>query len=104
VIESGVLLRERYRIKYLLGQGGFGRTYLALDQERFDEPCVIKEFTVSYQDATVVAKAKSLFQREASILHQINHAQIPKFWAAFEWEERLLRAGADLSGAVEGSD
>jgi serine/threonine protein kinase len=90
VIESDVLLRERYRIKHLLGQGGFGRTYLALDQERFDEPCVVKEFTVSYQDAMVVEKAKALFQREASILHQIQHPQIPKFWAAFEWEERLF--------------
>jgi serine/threonine protein kinase len=90
VIESDVLLRERYRIKHLLGQGGFGRTYLALDQERFDEPCVIKEFTVSYQDAMVVEKAKALFQREASILHQIQHPQIPRFWAAFEWEERLF--------------
>jgi serine/threonine protein kinase len=90
VIESDVLLRERYRIKHLLGQGGFGRTYLALDQERFDEPCVVKEFTVSYQDAMVVEKAKALFQREASILHQIQHPQIPRFWAAFEWEERLF--------------
>jgi serine/threonine protein kinase len=90
VIKSDVLLRERYRIKHLLGQGGFGRTYLALDQERFDEPCVVKEFTVSYQDAMVVEKAKALFQREASILHQIQHPQIPRFWAAFEWEERLF--------------
>ncbi|NJM45227.1 MAG: serine/threonine protein kinase [Alkalinema sp. RU_4_3] len=90
MIESDVLLRERYRIKHLLGQGGFGRTYLALDQERFDEPCVVKEFTVSYQDAMVVEKAKALFQREASILHQIQHPQIPRFWAAFEWEERLF--------------
>lgn len=39
-IESRTLLRQRYLIKQLLGQGGFGRTYLALDRERFDEPCV----------------------------------------------------------------
>ena len=58
-IESRTLLHQRYLIKHLLGQGGFGRTYLALDRERFDEPCVLKEFTVSYQDESLVAKAKS---------------------------------------------
>jgi serine/threonine protein kinase len=89
-IESRTLLHQRYLIKHLLGQGGFGRTYLALDRERFDEPCVLKEFTVSYQDESLVAKAKSLFAREASILHQVQHPQIPRFWAAFEWEDRLF--------------
>ncbi len=89
-IESRTLLHQRYLIKHLLGQGGFGRTYLALDRERFDEPCVLKEFTVSYQDESLVAKAKSLFAREASILHQVQHPQIPRFWATFEWEDRLF--------------
>ncbi len=89
-IESRTLLHQRYLIKRLLGQGGFGRTYLALDRERFDEPCVLKEFTVSYQDESLVAKAKSLFAREASILHQVQHSQIPRFWATFEWEDRLF--------------
>jgi serine/threonine-protein kinase len=89
-IELNTLLRQRYLIKQLLGQGGFGRTYLALDQERFNELCVLKEFTVSYQDEILVKKAKALFQREASILHQVQHPQIPRFWAAFEWEQRLF--------------
>lgn len=89
-IESRTLLRQRYLIQQLLGQGGFGRTYLALDHERFDEPCVLKEFTVSYQDEALVDKAKALFAREASILHQVQHPQIPRFWAAFEWEDRLF--------------
>jgi serine/threonine protein kinase len=89
-IESRTLLHQRYLIKHLLGQGGFGRTYLALDRERFDEPCVLKEFTVSYQDEALVAKAKAMFAREASILHQVQHPQIPRFWAAFEWEDRLF--------------
>ncbi|MCU0550705.1 MAG: serine/threonine protein kinase [Leptolyngbya sp. Prado105] len=89
-ITSGTLLRQRYLIKQILGQGGFGRTYLAVDQERFDERCVIKEFTVPYQDDGLVEKAKALFQREASTLYQIQHPQIPRFWAAFESEQRLF--------------
>jgi serine/threonine protein kinase len=100
IIESSALLRQRYLIKQLLGQGGFGRTYLALDRERFDELCVLKEFTVSYQDETLVAKAKALFAREASILHQIQHPQIPRFWAAFEWEERLFLVQDYIQGST----
>lgn len=89
-ITSGTLLRQRYLIKQVLGQGGFGRTYLAIDQERFNELCVIKEFAVPYQDDGLVEKAKMLFQREASTLYQIQHSQIPRFWAAFESEQRLF--------------
>ena len=89
-IALGTLLRQRYLIKQVLGQGGFGRTYLAVDQERFDEPCVIKEFVVPYQDDSLIEKAKSLFQREASTLYQIHHPQIPRFWGAFENEQRLF--------------
>ncbi len=89
-ITSGTLLRQRYLVKQVLGQGGFGRTYLAIDQERFNELCVIKEFTVPYQDDGLVEKAKTLFQREASTLYQIQHPQIPRFWAAFESEQRLF--------------
>ena len=89
-ITSGTLLRQRYLIKQVLGQGGFGRTYLAVDQERFNELCVIKEFAVPYQDDGLVEKAKTLFQREASTLYQIQHPQIPRFWAAFENEQRLF--------------
>lgn len=89
-IASGTLLRQRYLIKQVLGQGGFGRTYLAVDQERFSDLCVIKEFTVPYQDDSLVEKAKTLFQREASTLYQIQHPQIPRFWAAFESEQRLF--------------
>ncbi len=89
-IPLGSLLRQRYLIQQVLGQGGFGRTYLAIDQERFGEPCVIKEFVVPYQEDALLEKAKVLFQREASTLYQIQHPQIPRFWAAFEEEQRLF--------------
>jgi serine/threonine protein kinase len=85
-----MILRQRYLIDRVLGQGGFARTYLAMDQERFQESCVIKEFFVSYQDESLIHKAKDLFHRESSILHQIQHPQIPRFWAAFEEDGRLF--------------
>jgi len=89
-ISLGTLLRQRYLIQQILGQGGFGRTYLAIDQERFDERCVLKEFFVPYQDNALLKKAQLLFQREASTLYQLQHPQIPRFWAAFEEGQRLF--------------
>ncbi|MBF2029546.1 MAG: serine/threonine protein kinase [Oscillatoriales cyanobacterium C42_A2020_001] len=89
-IPLGTLLRQRYLIQAILGQGGFGRTYLAVDQERFDERCVLKEFAVPYEDEALVQKSQTLFQREASTLYQIQHPQVPRFWAAFEDRQRLF--------------
>lgn len=89
-IPLGTLLRQRYLIQQVLGQGGFGRTYLAIDQERFDERCVLKEFSVPYEDKTLIQKSQTLFQREASTLYQLQHPQIPRFWAAFEEGQRLF--------------
>ncbi len=94
----GTVFRQRYVIQQMLGQGGFGRTYLVLDQERFNELCVLKEFTVPYQDAALIAKSKSLFQREASILYQIDHPQIPQFWASFEEDTRLFLVQSYIEG------
>ncbi|MGL6281017.1 MAG: hypothetical protein ACRC2J_01265, partial [Microcoleaceae cyanobacterium] len=38
-------LRNRYIIKKLIGQGGFGKTYLAEDTGKFQQNVAIKEFT-----------------------------------------------------------
>jgi serine/threonine protein kinase len=99
---TGTLLRQRYLIQRLLGQGGFGRTYLAIDQERFNETCVIKEFAMSNEDERVVRKAKSLFQREASILYQVQHPQIPRFTASFEDGDHLFLVQTYVPGQTYG--
>lgn len=86
----GTLLQNRYRIVQLLGQGGFGRTYLTKDQGRFEEECVIKEFMPVGGGDRFSSKAAQLFQREAEILYQISHPQIPQFRATFEQDQRLF--------------
>lgn len=90
---------RRYRIQCTLGRGGFGRTYLASDEQRFNELCVLKEFVPNSQaDPVVAQKLHELFQREAAILHKLDHPQIPKFFAGFEEEERLFIAQEYIDG------
>jgi serine/threonine protein kinase len=86
----GTLIDNRYRIQKLLGQGGFGRTYLAGDTYRFDQLCVLKEFAPASRTEYIVQKARELFEREARVLYEIDHPQIPKFLAWFTEKGRLF--------------
>lgn len=89
-LSAGLVLQNRYRLLNLLGQGGFGRTYLAEDLGRFNERCALKEFIPSQSGNYVLEKSKELFQREAATLYQIQHPQIPQFRATFEENQRLF--------------
>jgi serine/threonine protein kinase len=89
-VQLGTLLQQRYRVTKVLGQGGFGRTYLAQDTGCFDETCVLKEFSPNDRGREALKKSKELFHREAEVLYQINHPQIPKFRANFEEQRRLF--------------
>jgi serine/threonine protein kinase len=98
-LTPGTLIDGRYRIQRVLGRGGFGRTYLAADDRRFGELCVLKEFAPSNQSDPVVAqKLRELFQREATILHKLDHPQIPQFFAVFEEDNRLFIVQEFISG------
>jgi serine/threonine protein kinase len=89
-ISSGTVIDNRYTIQKLLGQGGLGRTYLAFDTRRFNEPCVLKEFAPIGTGERGLEKCRDLFKKEAKILHQLQHPQIPKFLACFEGDGRLF--------------
>lgn len=89
-IPSGTLIDNRYMVQNLLGQGGLGRTYLASDTRRFNELCVLKEFSPRGNGVHSLQKSCDLFKREAEILYQIHHPQIPNFLAYFEGDGRLF--------------
>jgi len=89
-VSAGTVLQNRYHLLRVLGQGGFGRTYLAEDRGRFDELCAIKEYIPPQTGAYALEKSKELFQREASILYQIQHPQVPQFRAVFEENGRFF--------------
>ncbi len=82
----GKYLRNRYRVLSLLGEGGFSKTYAAVDIDRLDAPCVIKQFFPQVQGSAARSKAAKLFREEAFRLYDLgeNHWQIPRLLAFFE--------------------
>ncbi len=85
-----LLLVERYWAKSILGQGGFGRTFLAVDEFKPSKPfCVIKQFLPQAQGTETVAKAAELFAQEAERLELLGkHSQIPELFAYFSVDNR----------------
>lgn len=82
-IYPGITLSNHYRIVRELGHGGFGRTYLAEDAHRFNEPCVLKEFAPQVHGTYALQKSEELFEREAGVLYKLKHNQIPNFRELF---------------------
>lgn len=86
---SKLLLCDRYRALKPIGQGGFGITFLAVDEETSDKPrCVIKQFfpldnrLIPSSDSQSSKKAAELFEQEAHRLNELGkHPQIPKLLA-----------------------
>ncbi|KAB8335807.1 serine/threonine protein kinase [Scytonema tolypothrichoides VB-61278] len=79
----GQVVDNRYQIIRHLGQGGFGRTYLAKDLNQSQQQCVLKEFAPQVEEQDL-EKAKELFEREASVLKKLQHPQIPRLHASLQ--------------------
>src|SRR5690349_14125796 len=67
----------RYQIERLLAAGGMGAVYRALDT-RFKRPCAVKEMLDHFQSETERVRAVEWFEREATLLLELNHPYIPR--------------------------
>ncbi|WP_341529736.1 serine/threonine-protein kinase [Nostoc sp. UHCC 0302] len=97
---SKLLLKERYRAIKPIGQGGFGRTFLAVDEDKPSKPrCVIKQFYPQAQGTNTVQKAVELFNQEAVQLDELGkHPQIPELLAYFTQEDRQYLVQEFING------
>ena len=72
LLGSHSVLQNRYEVQRLLGCGGMGAVYLALDRRLGQNPVAVKEnFDAS-------AQAQAQFQREANVLAKLSQVNLPK--------------------------
>ena len=80
------LLNDRYRILKIIGQGGMGKTFLAVDEQNDGDRhfCVVKQFFPQARDINSCLKAQELFEVEIDSLKKLGrHPQIPEFYSYF---------------------
>lgn len=106
-LSSGVILRERYQITELIGQGGMGAVYRADDLRLRGRVCAIKEVLPELISAPGLEdQTHEQFYREASTLARLDHPNLPKVsdYFAHEGREYLVMdfvPGQDLRQIIE---
>jgi serine/threonine-protein kinase len=95
-LQPGTLLRNRYEILSLIGQGGMGAVYKASDRRLPGRLCAIKEILpLPGPSASAPTQAQQQFLREASTLARLDHPNLPKVSDYFALDPH----GADAQGA-----
>ncbi len=78
-LKAGEVLRGRYKIKRIIGQGGMGSIYLADDARLQGRQCALKEVEHDKSVPSSLAReARDQFLREATILARLDHPNLPK--------------------------
>lgn len=78
-LKSSEVLRGRYRINRIIGQGGMGSIYLADDIRLEGRQCALKE--VEHDRSTLpelLQEAREQFLREATVLARLDQPNLPK--------------------------
>ena len=72
-----VLLKQRYRIITQIGTGGFAEVYKAEDSQFGGRPVAIKAMSIEGLNAHEVSEATTSFEREALLLANLVHPNLP---------------------------
>jgi serine/threonine protein kinase, bacterial len=97
-ILPGTLLHQRYHVIGILAQGQLGWMYLAEDQKRTGELCVLRELLPSDPTPDRLKALQEAFLQEAALLYELHHPQIPRFRVIFADEGRLFWVEEHIPG------
>jgi serine/threonine protein kinase/Flp pilus assembly protein TadD len=99
IYRIGSVLNQRYQILSLLGDGQYGNTYLAADQNRNGSRCILKEISLQTDHPQVRSEAKNLFEAEAQLLYNLgNHEQIPILLDDFQENQKFYLVSEYIDG------
>ncbi|HEY62748.1 MAG TPA: serine/threonine protein kinase [Anaerolineae bacterium] len=83
------ILKGRYKIRRIIGQGGMGSVYLADDIRLAGRLCALKEvFFDPTLPEEILGQVRDQFMREATVLARLDHTNLPKVSDFFSIEER----------------
>lgn len=88
-LKNDTVLRGRYTIRRIIGQGGAGCIYLADDLRLEGRQCALKE--VDHDQSLppdLLQEARDQFMREATILARLDHPNLPKVSDFFNIKNR----------------
>jgi serine/threonine-protein kinase len=78
-LKAGEVLRGRYKVRRIIGQGGMGSIYLADDQRLEGRLCALKEVEHDRSlPIDLLREAREQFLREATVLARLDHPNLPK--------------------------
>jgi eukaryotic-like serine/threonine-protein kinase len=78
-LKAGEVLRGRYKIRRIIGQGGMGSIYLADDLRLEGRLCALKEVEHDRSlPMELLREAREQFLREATVLARLDHPNLPK--------------------------
>lgn len=78
-LKAGEVLRNRYKIKRIIGQGGMGSIYLADDLRLEGRLCALKEVEHDRtMSVDLLKQTREQFLREATVLARLDHQNLPK--------------------------
>jgi len=82
------LLAGRYQLVSRIGQGGMGAVYKATDTRFNNRPIAIKEMSSAGLPPARLQEAEAAFEREAHLLADLLHPNLPRIYDNFTENER----------------
>src|SRR5579859_1450865 len=88
MLPDQTLLNGRYQLESLIGQGGMGAVYKAIDTRFNNRPLAVKEMSRAGLAPTYVQEAEAAFERESHLLADLLHPNLPRIYDHFTASER----------------